>query len=247
MYVSQPPRAVSAGVSLALTAGVVALLVFGLGTARQSAIVPALLSVDLSEAPPPPPPRPKQRPEQRRRDKAAPKDEAGMKNLRNKATAIVAPPVVPLIVPPPVVTAPAADMGSAPQTGASDQIGPGRGAGRYGNGLGGGGLGGDGDGTGDGEAVQGPRRTAGRMSYSDLPETALALGEEAAVTVVFAVEADGRVTGCRVDRASGRPAIDSLTCRLIEQRFRYRPALDRRGRPVRSHVRETHEWVANDR
>lgn len=244
MYVSQPPRAVSAATSALLTAGIVALLVFGFGPRNVVEAAPGLLSVDFTE--PPPPPRPKERPERRRAEKAAPKDEAGKRNLKNKATAFVAPPVVPLIVPPPVVVANQADTGSAAQTGASPLPGPGRGAGSYGDGLGGGGTGGDGDGTGDGEAVRGPRRTSGRMGFSDLPEDLLPMGEEASVTVVFAVEASGSVTGCRVDRASGYASVDALTCRLIEQRFRYRPALDRRGRPVRAMVRETHHWFARE-
>src|SRR5687768_12730022 len=113
MYVSQPPRAVSAATSLALTGAIVALLVFGFGVTRTPEAAPGLLAIDLAEAPPPP--KPKERPERRRADKAAPKDEAGKRNLRNKATAIVAPPVTPLIVPPPVVTAAQADVGSAAQ------------------------------------------------------------------------------------------------------------------------------------
>jgi periplasmic protein TonB len=244
VYAPQPPRALSAATSALLTAGILALLIFGFGPARLNEAAPALIAVDLSE--PPPPPKARERPERRRADKAAPKDEAGRRNLENKATAIVAPPVVPLIVPPPVVTAAQADLGSAAQTGASPLPGPGRGAGSYGDGLGGGGRGGDGDGTGDGQAVQGPRRTSGRMSFRDLPEDTLAMGEEAAVTVIFTVQSDGRVTGCRPERSSGYPSIDSLTCRLIEQRFRYRAALDRRGRPVKSYVRETHHWFARE-
>jgi periplasmic protein TonB len=112
--------------------------------------------------------------------------------------------------------------------------------------LGGGGLGGDGDGSGDGEAVRGPRRTSGRIAYRDLPEGLLAEGEEAAVEVVFAVNPDGTASQCQVERSSGHPLIDRLTCRLIEQRFRYRPATNRFGRPVRAMVGETHTWIANE-
>ena len=243
MYVSQPPRAVSAALSLGLTAAIVALLVLGGAVSGPRRALPGLLSVDLSEAAPPP--RPKERPVERKADKAAPKDAPGIRNLENKATAVVAPPVTPLIVPPPITTAPIADVGSAAQTGASPLPGPGRGAGSYGNGLGGGGTGGDGDGSGGGEAVQGPRQIGGRMAYRDLPEGMLAEGHEAAVRVVFAVRAEGGAEDCKIDRSSGMPAIDALTCRLIEQRFRFRPALDRRGRPVRSYVQETHTWYAS--
>lgn len=243
MYVSQPPRAVSAALALGLTAAIVGLLVLGGAVNGQHRAVPGLLSVNLGEMPPPP--RPKERPVERKADKAAPKDAPGMRNLENKATEVVAPPVAPLIVPPPITAAAVADVGSAAQTGASPLPGPGRGAGSYGNGLGGGGTGGDGDGRGGGQAVEGPRRVSGRMAFRDLPEGMLALGREAAVRVVFAVRPDGGVEDCEIDRSSGVAAIDSLTCRLIEQRFHYRPALDRRGRPVRSYVQETHTWYAS--
>lgn len=245
MYVSQPPRAVSAIAAAAVTAFMLAVLVFGFGSRSLVENPPALLSIALDELPPAP--KPTERPDERQTDrKAAPKDEPGKRNLKNAATAVVAPPVVPLIVPPPVVAAPIANVGSAAQSGASPLPGPGQGAGTRGDGLGGGGTGGDGDGTGDGEAVQGPRRTSGRIVFSDLPESALAMGEEAEVVVVYTVEADGHVSRCRPQRSSGYPAIDSLTCRLIEERFRFRPALDRRGRAVASQVRETHSWFARE-
>jgi protein TonB len=245
MYVAQPPRAVSAAASIALTLAILALFTFAFGASRALGPVVTLTTIDLHETPPPPPPpRQRQRPVQRHARKAAPKDEPGERNLRNVATPIVAPPVVPLIPPPPIVAAPAADTGAAAQTGASDQAGPGRGAGRFGDGRGGGGNGGAGDGDGDGEAIRGPRQISGDMEFHDLPEGSIPLGEEAAVTVTFAVAADGRVGQCKVERSSGRPVVDRETCRLIEQRFRFRPAIDRRGRPVRSFVRETHSWIA---
>lgn len=242
MYASQPPRAVSAATSVALTAAIFAAFMFGFGLPRAARPVAGLVAVDLRETRPPPTPR--ERPAERHARKAAPKDAAGQRNLRNVATPIAAPPVVPLIVPPPVVAAPVADTGWAAQTGASDLPGSGRGAGGSGEGRGGGGTGGDGAGDGDGEPIQGPRQISGDMAFHDLPEGSLPLGEEAAVTVTFAVEASGRVTECRVERSSGYPGVDSQTCRLIERRFRFRPAIDRRGRPVRSFVRETHTWIA---
>jgi protein TonB len=247
MYTGQPPRAIAAASSAALTALVFGVLVFGLNAAMVVSKAPALVAITFEAQPPPALPKPRQRPVRHNATKAAPKDDAGRRNLRNIATPVVAPPVVPLIVPPPVIAAPIANIGAAPKTGASDRLGPGAGAGRYGNGRGGGGTGGDGDGDGDGGAVEGPRRKSGRIAYSDLPEDALAIGDEAPVVVIYAVEPDGSADRCRIDHSSGHPAIDSLTCRLIEQRFRFRPALDRNGRPVRSMIRETHTWVANDR
>jgi protein TonB len=179
-------------------------------------------------------------------DKPAPKHEASPRNLRNQATQVVAPLVRPLIVPPPVVTAPQAGIGSAANTGASALPGPGQGAGGVGNGNGGGGLGGEGNGAGDGEPVVGPRHTHGELRYGDLPEGVLAPGQEATVEVLYWVNPDGRASQCRAERSSGYPVLDQLACNLIVERFRFRPAKDKRGKPVRAGVIENHTWVARD-
>jgi protein TonB len=50
------------------------------------------------------------------------------------------------------------------------------------------------------------------------------------------------VTGCRVTRSSGSRALDSTTCRLIEQRFRFRPSRDALGRPSWGYIEEYHEF-----
>jgi protein TonB len=62
--------------------------------------------------------------------------------------------------------------------------------------------------------------------------------------MVFTVGTDGRVTSCTVTRSSGVPELDALTCRLIQQRFRYRPSTDRFGRPIPDEVEGEHDWVA---
>jgi len=48
--------------------------------------------------------------------------------------------------------------------------------------------------------------------------------------VSFTVQVNGRATNCRISRSSGVPELDGLTCRLIEQRFRFRPGTDGFGR-----------------
>jgi len=228
---------------VAIVVAMLALLALGLNVERTAVTTLRLVSVDLAEAPQPTG-QPKA-PEPRAR-KPAPRHEASPRNVRNEATAVVAPPVRPLVVPP-VVTAPQAGIGSAANNGASSLPGPGQGAGGAGNGLGGGGLGGNGAGDGDGEAVVGPRQTGGKMSYKDLPEGVLGLGQEASVDVVYAVNPDGRASNCRAEHSSGYPLLDNLACRLIEQRFRFKPARDRLGRPVRAWVEETHSWIARER
>ena len=230
---------------MAIVVAMLALLALGLNVERTAVTTLRLVSVDLAEAPQPQPTGQPKAPKPRAR-KPAPRHEASPRNVRNEATAVVAPPVRPLVVPP-VVTAPQAGIGSAANNGASSLPGPGQGAGGAGNGLGGGGLGGNGAGDGDGEAVVGPRQTGGKMSYKDLPEGVLGLGQEASVDVVYAVNPDGRASNCRAEHSSGYPLLDNLACRLIEQRFRFKPARDRLGRPVRAWVEETHSWIARER
>lgn len=242
MYVSQHNRAASATASAAIVGGIAAMLIFGLQAGRVIQPHDALVALDL--APPRPTPSPSPTPPPRPSAKSAPKGDPGERNLRNKATQIVAekPPI--LIVPPPpvVVATTPANAGNATQSGMSDRPGPGQGAGDYGDGLGGGGDGGDGDGV----AVTGPRRIRGRLSFDDLPDGVLYPGERATVEVLYTVEADGRVTGCRIERSSRHRELDALTCRLIERRFVFRPARDARGRAVRSLVGENHTWELDE-
>lgn len=243
MYVSRTERSLSAVAAMIIVAALGLMVVLGLRVDLRQPVSETLLSVTFSperKPPPPPPPR-----EVRKARTSAAKDAPSPRNMKNKATPVVALPV-PIIIPPLVVTAPLAGPGSAANTGASLLPGPGQGAGGQGEGRGGGGDGGYGDGDGSGEerAVVGPRRISGKLAMSDLPEGMLPPGVEAAVRVLFRVRPDGRVSDCEVDGSSGIAALDQLACRLIEQRFRFRPARNRAGRPVSSRVMETHSWYA---
>jgi protein TonB len=241
LYASPRERTASALAAFAIVLLLAVALVFGL---RVGAVVRnpgTLVSVLFEPTKPPSPPKQPKR-EVRRAETKAPKGDPGQRNLKNQATPIVAPKVVPLIVPPPVVVATQADIGQAPQTGASDRLGPGQGAGGYGNGNGGGGDGGD----GSGGAVVGPRQIKGKLSFKDLPEGLLAPGSEARVGVRYVVETDGTVSDCRADEPSGVPQLDRLACRLIEERFRFRPGRDRTGRPVRTTIVEAHSWFIRE-
>lgn len=129
--------------------------------------------------------------------------------------------------------------GSEASAGASPTPGPGTGAGGQGSGLG---SGGQGSGTGGGGRPTRAQRIAGALSDSDYPGSRRR-GEVETVSVRFTVEADGRVSGCDVMRSSGNAKLDATTCRLIERRFRYRPATDARGKPVPSVVSTMFDWI----
>jgi periplasmic protein TonB len=171
-----------------------------------------------------------------------PRERAAPANLRATPVPIVAPPpLVSVPAAPPLIAAPVPAAGRDPHAGAAALPGIGTGAGGVGEGLGGGGRGGSGDGDGGGET--GPRWRSGRIKDSDYPQQAGEAGVGGTVAVRYRVGTDGRVGSCIVTTSSGDPALDALTCRLIQRRFRFDPARDEEGRPVTSTIVERHSWV----
>ena len=130
----------------------------------------------------------------------------------------------------PAVATPAAGGGSG-STSAKSGVGGGSGGQGYG------------DGSGGTELVQ----IAGEIRPSDYPRDLRDAGIGGRVGLLFTVGTNGRVTRCTVTRSSGVPELDALTCRLIQQRFRYRPSTDRFGRPIADEVEGEHEWSASPR
>jgi protein TonB len=226
------------GAALATAAVVAALgyaLVLGLAVHWPAAIAERSLAT-FAVLPDPPPPPVKTVPPPRKIDR--PTGAAAPPNLRSKATEVTAPVPVILTVPPPIVVAPLPSIGIQSTSGAADRIGPGTGAGGDGDGTGGGG---DGDGDGSDRETP-PRHIAGNVRGGDLPAWARQQGFKGTVAMRFYVGADGRVSDCRIARSSGNAEIDALTCRVIEQRFRYRPWRDGDGQPVASTVLREQEW-----
>ncbi len=235
MQASIQDRLVSALGTAVILALLGYLLFVGMSVDLRARADRAIALIDLRIAPPPPPhkPRPVERPRAGR-----PSSQPSPRNLRNKATPIVVPP--PLILlprPTPVVVAPKAGTGMAASNGASDRPGPGQGAGGNGNGLGGGG-----DGNGDGGGDTPPRHVKGRLKNADIPVDLLAVGRPYTVSVRYQVRVDGRVGDCAIAHSSGVAALDSLTCRLIQQRFRFDPSRDADGHPVESTIEEDQSW-----
>ena len=218
-----------------------ALLIYALVTGLAFRMPEALdESLSLFTVDPPKPPAVRTIPE--RQKTRRPEGGAAPKSLRSTATAVVAPPpIVPVVVPPPVIAAPVANTGADATQGASNLPGPGTGAGGIGTGFGSGGSG-NGDG-GGWEDETPPRWRKGRIKDSDYPREAAELGAGGTVSVRYRVETDGHVTACVITRSSGNRILDETTCRLIEQRFRYEPSRDARGRPVISYIVRDNDWV----
>jgi periplasmic protein TonB len=188
---------------------------------------PSLVAVDLRDPPPPPPPPPDDVDE----GAAAPPS-------RGTAEAPAAPPPpAPLARPTP------AEVPLDPGAGQSSGLGaaPGSGAGQGGEGTGSG-AGGAGSGRGAGTVIP-PQRIEGALTNADYRRARPPQGAAGTVVVSFRVRADGRVDRCAVIRSSGFAVFDEATCRLIEQRFRYRPARDAAGRAVDWEIRTDYTWT----
>jgi protein TonB len=238
-------RLKSAGVVGLIHALIGYVLLTGLGYGPTAVLPDALKLFNVHEEPPPPPAKPARPDVEKKTRKAKPKNAEGAAspaNLRNTPTEIVAPPPeIRLPVPPPIPTAPAAGQGSAMAAGAAAVPGPGTGSGGIGNGLGSGRFGNGTGGGGGGGLASGARWVSGRIYDSDTPRD---LRRGGVVHLRFTVAPTGRVSDCAVTRSSGNRALDNLTCRLIRERLRYRPARNFEGQPIASTVLGEHVWDA---
>lgn len=163
--------------------------------------------------------------------------------LKNTPTPVVAPPPeIRLPVPNPLPASPLPGTGSAASPGAAEVPGPGTGRGGVGDGLGSGRSGdGTGGGGGGGSAASGPFYRSGDVEERDAPP-GLVLDRSRRVTFRLLVGLDGRVRDCRITGSSGIPALDAATCSSATRRLRWRPAIDRTGRPVEAWAPGGYTW-----
>lgn len=236
MYAPTQRRARSGLAAASVVVLIAAMLIGGLRVSSEHPEPFALVSVELGRSPPSQP-QPKQAPA--RSQSSAPRKAVSPRNIRNQAIRVAAPSVEPLLAPPPFVIATQAAVADVNFSGAAPQPGLDEGAGVIGHGTGRGGEDFGEDGAG---ATVRPRHIRGHLSFSDLPEELKGRGMKAVVAVSFTVNPNGRVANCQVAMKSGLPAVDALTCRLVEQRYRFQPARDRHGRAVRATVDEKHTW-----
>ena len=110
----------------------------------------------------------------------------------------------------------------------------------------GGGTGGSDYGAGEGGGTD-LEQIAGEITPRDYPRHLGRAGIGGRVGLVFTVATNGRVSRCRITSSSGIPELDALTCRLIMQRFIFRPGTDRYGRPVSDDIEGEHIWEAGRR
>jgi periplasmic protein TonB len=194
---------------------------------KRNEVISRLIDITLPQPPPPPAPT---IPVHQSEHPASAAPKAEPKRMGGSPGPV---PSHALPAPTPIV----AIHPAGPASGGGSGTGPATGAGA-GGGTGGQGYGADDEGGTD--LVQ----IAGEILPSDYPRDLRERGIGGRVGMVFTVAPNGRVTSCSVTRSSGVPELDALTCRLIQQRFRYRPSTDRYGRPIADEVEGEHDWVA---
>lgn len=188
-------------------------------------VVQRMLAFTLPPPPPPPPTPRLAQPKRAKESSSAPKAKPAPLGGSPGAKPAHAPPsVTPVIAVRPTV----APSGGGTGTGPAQGSGAGGGAGGNGYGAGGGGR--------DLELL------SGDITPRDYPRHLAKAGIGGTVGMRGTVGVNGRVTRCTVVRSSGVPELDVLTCRLIEQRFVYRPATDRTGRPVPDEIEIEWTW-----
>lgn len=194
----------------ALHLAAIAALIAGFGVNVVVDKIKSIAAFDVL-TPPPPPPQPRARTPEPHGKVARPAPEATPQ-----------PKPIPKIVVMPQLASPPAATGSASRSGAENGArgeGSGTGAGARGNGSSGG-------------KVRRAEKIAGELKTKDFPRSGAGERDGRFIVVRYAVGTDGRARDCRVMQSSGSLEADTITCSLIERRFRYRPATDAAGNAV---------------
>ena len=194
-------------------------------------VMATLLTYSVVATPPQPQPKPMQQPSGAKAPPAK----------RAQATSIAAPKRT-ILIPPRVIAAPVAGVGSASRSGV-ESAGSGSGAGGLGQGTG---RGESGSGAGGGIAEKAIKISGDINSVRDYPPDPGMTRLGSSVIVALTVQIDGRVGACRVVRASVDPQADAVTCRLAVQRFRFRPAINAAGQPAESTYGWKQSWFKPD-
>jgi protein TonB len=98
-----------------------------------------------------------------------------------------------------------------------------------------------------GQMIRGPQERGTSQSYfssDDYPVAARGSGAQGKVRFTLTIDPGGRVAGCVITRSSGSAVLDAATCRIIQRRGRYTPAIDATGRPTSGTIEQEIVWKA---
>jgi TonB family protein len=84
---------------------------------------------------------------------------------------------------------------------------------------------------------------ASLVSDADYPRMALREGQSGATGFVLLVDETGAVNDCTLTETSGAAALDLRACAIFTERARFKPAVDREGRPAKGAIATRLRWV----
>lgn len=87
------------------------------------------------------------------------------------------------------------------------------------------------------------RPIVGYFRSEDYPRQAVKQDETGITSVVVLVDEKGAVRDCMVDGTSGIATLDAMTCIVVRERARFKPAVGEDGRPVRSYLMQRVRWL----
>jgi protein TonB len=82
----------------------------------------------------------------------------------------------------------------------------------------------------------------GLIRDDDYPSQAIDNEESGTVSVALSIGADGRVANCSVTGSSGSRTLDSTTCRILQRRAKFTPAMDSNGNPTTGRTTSRITW-----
>ena len=77
-------------------------------------------------------------------------------------------------------------------------------------------------------------KLAGIFTDEDFPAEALKRHQEGTGRFLLLIDQAGKVANCNVIKSVGYPIFDAKSCAIIAERGKFQPALDAKGKPVRS-------------
>lgn len=80
------------------------------------------------------------------------------------------------------------------------------------------------------------------FSSWDYPAQALAANATGIVELTLLIDETGKVADCAIERTSGYALLDAQSCTVLKERARFKPALDKDGRPTKDIAAQKINW-----
>lgn len=80
------------------------------------------------------------------------------------------------------------------------------------------------------------------VTTDDYPFESLILHQEGVSAISFIIDTQGRAKNCKLESSSGHAGLDKAACEAFLARAHYRPATDKKGRPIESTGSQRIRW-----